>query len=160
MDRLTDEELALIELRAQEMRAPYARKRTVTELREIRQMLADVASALNVANVPTATTLDSGKLVGLPLPERIALLVRDRDDARKLAADVQSSLTVAHLHERPIPMRLTCPTCSALHIDEGEFATKVHHTHACQSCGAVWRPAVVATVGVRFLPGFKNKEGT
>jgi len=22
----------------------------------------------------------------------------------------------------------------------------------------VWRPAVVATVGVQFLPGFKNKE--
>lgn len=33
---------------------------------------------------------------------------------------------------------------------------KLHHTHACQSCGMVWRPALVATVGVRFLPGFKN----
>jgi rubredoxin len=57
----------------------------------------------------------------------------------------------------PIPMRLNCPTCGALHIDEGEFATKVHHTHACQSCGMVWRPAVGPTVGVRFLPGFKNE---
>lgn len=56
----------------------------------------------------------------------------------------------------PIPMLLHCPMCSERHIDEGEFATKVHHTHACQTCGHVWRPAVVPTVGVRFLPGFKN----
>lgn len=60
--------------------------------------------------------------------------------------------------EKPIPMRLQCPECHALHIDEGEFATKPHHTHACQSCGNVWRPAVRATIGVRFLPGFKNDE--
>jgi rubredoxin len=57
-----------------------------------------------------------------------------------------------------IPMRLNCPECRALHIDEDEFATKAHHTHACQHCGLVWRPAVVPTVGVRFLPGFKNNE--
>lgn len=56
----------------------------------------------------------------------------------------------------PIPMILTCPSCSKRHIDEGEFATKPHHTHACQHCGMVWRPAIVPTVGVRFLPGFKN----
>lgn len=57
----------------------------------------------------------------------------------------------------PIPMRLTCPECRHLHIDLGEFETKPHHTHACQNCGNVWRPAVVCTVGVRFLPGFKDK---
>lgn len=57
-----------------------------------------------------------------------------------------------------IPMRLTCPSCGELHIDKGEFATKEHHTHACQNCGMVWRPAVVPTVGVRFLPGFKNEH--
>ena len=56
----------------------------------------------------------------------------------------------------PIPMLLWCPGCGERHIDEGEFATKAHHTHACQTCGNVWRPAVVATRGVRFLPGFKN----
>lgn len=58
----------------------------------------------------------------------------------------------------PIPMRLPCPSCGALHLDVGEFATKVHYTHACQECGMVWRPAVVPTVGVRFLPGFKNED--
>lgn len=56
----------------------------------------------------------------------------------------------------PIQMLLTCPGCNARHIDAGEFATKPHHTHACQACGMCWRPAVVATVGVQFLPGFKD----
>lgn len=55
-------------------------------------------------------------------------------------------------------MILHCPECKARHIDVGEFATKVHRTHSCQSCGLTWRPAVVATVGVQFLPGFKNAE--
>ena len=55
-----------------------------------------------------------------------------------------------------IPMILTCIQCGARHIDKGEFATKPHHTHACQVCGVVWRPAIVDTVGVQFLPGFKD----
>lgn len=57
----------------------------------------------------------------------------------------------------PVPMLLWCPTCSTRHIDVGEFATKVHHTHACQGCGMVWRPAIVPTCGVKYLPGFKNE---
>ena len=60
----------------------------------------------------------------------------------------------------PVPMILHCPKCGGRHIDEGEFATKPHHTHACQECGVVWRPAIVHTVGVRFLPGFKNIAAT
>lgn len=82
--------------------------------------------------------------------------------------DEQYRPTVAYeAAPEPIPMRIPCPgvihvdgqprVCGALHIDEGEFATKPHHTHACQVCGHVWRPAVVATVGVRFLPGYKNE---
>lgn len=60
--------------------------------------------------------------------------------------------------DETIPMRLPCPSCGTLHVDDGTFAEKIHHTHACQSCGNVWRPAVVATHGVLFLPGFKNTE--
>ena len=56
----------------------------------------------------------------------------------------------------PIPMLIWCPECGKRHIDEAEFATKAHHTHACQHCGHCWRPAVVPTCGVQFLPGFKN----
>lgn len=54
------------------------------------------------------------------------------------------------------PMLLWCPECGRRHLDEGEWSTKLHHTHACQHCGHCWRPAVVNTCGVRFLPGFKN----
>lgn len=58
----------------------------------------------------------------------------------------------------PVPMLLACPMCHERHIDEGAFATEiVHHTHACQHCGMAWRPAIVPTIGVRFLPGFKNE---
>lgn len=56
----------------------------------------------------------------------------------------------------PIPMFLTCPMCNTRHVDVGEFATKPHHTHACQCCGLPWRPAIGPTVGVQYLPGFKN----
>lgn len=56
----------------------------------------------------------------------------------------------------PIPMLLVCPVCCERHVDEGDFAEKPHHTHACQDCGTVWRPAIVNTVGVKFLPGYKS----
>lgn len=59
----------------------------------------------------------------------------------------------------PVAIRINCPECGTLHIDEGIFATKPHHTHSCQGCGLTWRPAVVDTVGVRYLPGFKNEPG-
>jgi hypothetical protein len=58
----------------------------------------------------------------------------------------------------PVPMFLTCPGCGERHIDKGSFATKPHHTHACQGCGLTWRPAIVPTVGVQFLPGFKDAD--
>jgi hypothetical protein len=60
----------------------------------------------------------------------------------------------------PLAMLLWCPACNARHIDEGDFATKPHHTHACQNCGHVWRPAIEPTCGVHFLPGFKNTEAS
>jgi len=56
-----------------------------------------------------------------------------------------------------IPMILFCPN-GHRHIDELEFEKVPHHTHACQECGLVWRPAKVNTHGVRFLPGYKNPE--
>lgn len=58
--------------------------------------------------------------------------------------------------QEPIPMLLWCPECFERHLDVGIYQHKPHHTHACQNCGHVWRPAIVATCGVKFLPGFKN----
>jgi len=107
-----------------------------------------------------------------PLDPQIAIELRDRAN---LIHDLQGQLLfaeqpfraeISHLKARvaeleagirqQTEMLLWCPQCGERHIDEGEFATKVHHTHACQHCGHVWRPAVAPTVGVRFLPGFKN----
>jgi len=51
----------------------------------------------------------------------------------------------------PIPLLLKCPECGARPVD-------IHTSHSCQFCGWTWRPAVVATVGVQFLPGFKDEE--
>jgi hypothetical protein len=59
-----------------------------------------------------------------------------------------------------VPIRISCEKCGELHIDEGIWATKPHHTHSCQHCGLTWRPAVFNTIGVRFLPGFKNVAPT
>jgi hypothetical protein len=74
-------------------------------------------------------------------------------DLVHLVRELQAELELQRLPRR---MLLWCPACRERHIDEGEFETKPHHTHACQNCGMVWRPALDATVGVRFLSGFKN----
>lgn len=77
------------------------------------------------------------------------------DHQAELAAKLSA---IADAIDAPVPMILYCPQCRSRHVDAGEFATKSHHTHACQVCGHVWRPAVVATTGVAFLPGFKDDE--
>jgi rubredoxin len=78
--------------------------------------------------------------------------------AKELGAEILSNLArvAGSQPGDPVPMVLHCPECGARHVDAGEFAARSHHTHACQSCGFVWRPAVVATVGVQFLPGFRD----
>ena len=53
--------------------------------------------------------------------------------------------------ETPIPMILYCPECSSIHVDEGEWTTRPHKTHQCQTCWNEWRPANVPTVGVKAL---------
>lgn len=112
---------------------------------------------------PTGTGDDETPLVGGLPPDRQALQadhsfsapVFDSDD---LAVAGRLAVAVALSAEaEPIPMLLYCPECCRRHIDEGEWRHRSHHTHACQHCGHVWRPAIVATVGVQFLPGFRNE---
>lgn len=91
-------------------------------------------------------------------------------EALRSAGKTESDKVADLLAQTAIPMRITCPgtvldhkdgslkICGVLHIDEGVFATKLHHTHSCQACGHTWRPAVAYTVGVRFLPGFRNQD--
>ncbi len=78
-------------------------------------------------------------------------LIRSQFDFVEVSGDVRREPV-----EKAVPMILYCPACGERHIDSNGWETKVHSTHACQSCGFVWRPAVIATVGVQFLPGYKN----
>ena len=105
----------------------------------------------------------------ISLAPRMRMLVNGGEDAcingtpmipihRQTLSDIAEHLdaALAEVPTVPVPLILNCPSCGERHIDEGEFATKAHHTHACQACGMVWRPALGPSVGVRFLPGFKN----
>jgi len=97
--------------------------------------------------------------------EYLGALVEQIEDERSAFVSAQEELRIlretfwAIASGGPIPMFLTCPFCSTRHIDEGKFATLSHATHSCQECGLTWRPAVVATVGVRYLPGFNKASG-
>jgi rubredoxin len=76
-----------------------------------------------------------------------------------MSEEICFTLETGKLHTAyTIPMILTCPQCGERHIDEGVFETVAHHTHACQGCGFVWRPAKVNTHGVQFLPGYRNPQ--
>lgn len=86
--------------------------------------------------------------------EEINMLIHaNQPQEDKLKAEVER-LTKALAD--PVPMRMPCPTCGQLHEDIGRWSVTPHHTHACQFCGMVWRPAIRNTVGVKFLPGFRN----
>ncbi len=85
------------------------------------------------------------------------------------AADVRADLELLlSIHERivnlaelvrilappimsPVPMLLACPACDVKHVDEDEWATRPHRTHLCGACGALFRPALVPTIGVAAL---------
>lgn len=56
----------------------------------------------------------------------------------------------------PIPMILFCPKCHLQHVDEPDDRTPdwknpPHRSHLCHGCGCIWRPADVATVGVKTI---------
>jgi hypothetical protein len=76
----------------------------------------------------------------------------------------------APVEPTPIDMILHCPLCGVQHIDTADFeddpsmlsvriTRKVydgwtnppHRSHLCSACGNVWRPADVATNGVREI---------
>lgn len=73
--------------------------------------------------------------------------------------ELVAAVAAREIAKIPVPMLLWCPACHERHYDVGEFETRPHHTHACQHCGLTWRPARMDTVGVKFLPGFKNEAG-
>ena len=117
-----------------------------------------------------------------PLPERIDPWTPEVARAAFLASHVELGGRVlvcataiadgdvtlvrhAEVPAAPIPMILHCPgvgedgtVCGARHIDRNEFASRPHKSHSCQRCGFTFSPAAVPTVGVQFLPGYKDGE--
>ena len=81
---------------------------------------------------------------------------RQRSETGTVDAELAFRSGFQAASEVPVPMLLWCPMCCERHVDKGRFETHPHYTHACQSCGHVWRPAIVPTVGVQFLPGFRD----
>ncbi len=113
---------------------------------EVRNSVADRMRQTWLSECELTLEETRGKLYAATEPMAIAVAIWPRGEKS------------AYPITPPIPMLLWCPECGARHVDKGEFATtKHHHTHACQSCGHCWRPAIVATVGVQFLPGFKDE---
>jgi predicted RNA-binding Zn-ribbon protein involved in translation (DUF1610 family) len=74
----------------------------------------------------------------------------ERLDAGSIYQDVIPRIKKAP-EPKPVDLILFCPMCHERHIDEGEWATKEHRTHECQSCGFRWAPAAVPTRGVAKL---------
>ena len=136
----------------------------VTISRPVMNPPADEAEAGNRANAapqqPDPDGLRRGETGASAGSEARPVIATEQHNARlpeSLAPRAATAVGAESTAAGAIPMLLWCPNCGSRHIDAGEFATRVHHTHACQSCGMVWRPAVVPTVGVLFLPGFKNE---
>ena len=118
-------------------------------------IVAELPSSMHVEEI--GVLMSDSRSISSFEPGGIGLLENQLAPPTELCwADPDDSRATVTL--KPIPMLLTCPSCGKRHIDRGEFATKPHHTHACQHCGMCWRPAVVDTVGVEFLPGFKDPD--
>ncbi|MGE0206147.1 MAG: hypothetical protein AB7E70_19510 [Hyphomicrobiaceae bacterium] len=106
------------------------------QFNEHAKVLFEVVSALNAANVPLAY-MDTEPL---STAQRIALLIRDRDEARKLAADAQAANSrlirdnrtlrgEKHPHAPDI-----CPSCSWANIglmNYGETRASIWLCHGC-----------------------------
>jgi hypothetical protein len=173
MTRITDEKLKeLLHHTGTEIQLTLTNQLLRNILCEIRERRAEdlelddyeAVNLLWLVDLARGIGLDTGDWLGqirFKLDNRGHGSVRDpnstpQDTEARLDSFARRRVGAAGPHG-PIPMRLVCEDCGILHIDEGEFATKPHHTHACQHCGLVWRPAIVCTVGVQFLPGFKSE---
>ncbi|CAJ5402619.1 gp43 [Burkholderia pseudomallei] len=97
----------------------------------------------------------------------------------ELSADLIARYALAPIEQpaaAPIPMLLFCPRCGTQHIDRPEVHSEAdasigqqikevvtwdnppHRSHLCHACGIVWRPADVATVGVKSIETRGNAD--
>lgn len=50
-------------------------------------------------------------------------------------------------------MILNCPACGARHVEDKKSERAGHAVHDCHFCGVKFQPALVHTMGVKFLTG-------
>ena len=129
----------------------------IRKIAEVDEPAAARMRAVIMSSSPTYPTTAARHIV--QYDERVFVWFDETDavgGAANTLEEAQAAITkyARELAEPVVRMLLHCPLCRAKHVDLGVFATKKHHTHACQECGHVWRPAVEATVGVEHLPGF------
>lgn len=108
---------------------------------------------MTVMEIRNAKVEDLRQLAVAQMDENTTL----REGLNELNIRIDAAFRQLHT---PIPMILFCPSCGARHIDIGTFETKPHKSHSCQSCGFTWSPSHVPTVGVQFLPGYRDFEVT
>jgi hypothetical protein len=140
----------------------------------IRHQVRDLTTALkaHTAQVPAAAPADAGdefaalvakrharirasllegsntnRIVKLQ-PSDAAVLVDVLDGRVPTAPGKQQAPSAKPAPAQPIPLSLSCPECGVAHLDEGEWATRLHKTHQCLACKHEWRPYDYPTVGV------------
>lgn len=114
------------------------RKRNKRDAQRIAELEAEVERLRAFEEEPAAPPID---------PEHQALVgraVEERVEGTGAGRPLRSVV--------PVPMVLHCPACGTQHVDapepERQWTNPPHRSHLCHSCGHVWRPADVATVGV------------
>ncbi len=96
-----------------------------------------------------------GERVGVPFVpgqiEGMAHAIAAADRARAATRETPGAAVLAG--GETIDMLLWCPSCHAQHIDEPDdyWTNPPHKSHLCGSCGLIWRPADLATNGVRKI---------
>lgn len=138
----------------------------LAELAHVQHAIADTkpstTQAQIVAYLRSRWTLPSerGKEACALADEIEAGLVATQPAATQAQADPEPAC--------PFRLVMSCPSCGKLHVDRGEWATRLHKTHLCvddphsapeKGCGTRWRPSEHPTVGVAtlqdtvYLPG-------
>ena len=137
-----------------EGRPPYTKENVDKELElavdltdQAREMDSEAVNRIISSEMATFHSRTAQRLV----------MVRTLDEMKERPNEVIATPVEEPAAAEPIPMLLYCPECCARHVDVHEWATTPHRSHVCQECGHIFRPALVATVGVIFLPGTRNE---
>lgn len=111
-------------------------------------MVAALAAAISL--------LEKGGKKAAPSDRMFEQMLTDYRKALENGRAALRAVDVAPGGGVPIPMILHCPRCHVQHVDEPdertpEWDNPSHRSHLCHSCGCIWRPADVATEGVRDI---------